>query len=85
MVRLKSGIMFRASRAHSLTFSQKTFNKLVAKLRWIVEQGFGTPKRLFRGARARYMTRVMVEAQLNFKGVATNLLKAANLIELAGA
>lgn len=73
------------SRRHLLTFWQKTFNKLVAKRHWIVEQGFGTLKRLFRGPRSRYMTRGKVEAELTFRGTAMNLLKAANRIELAGA
>ncbi len=73
------------SRRHLLTFWQKTFNKLVAKRHWIVEQGFGTLKRLFRGPRSRYMTRGKVEAELTFRGTAMNLLKAANRIKLAGA
>jgi len=46
----RSGIMFRAARDHPLGPWRKFFNRLVSKLRWIVEQCFGTFKRLFDGA-----------------------------------
>jgi IS5 family transposase len=79
---LKSGIMFRAARGHPLSHWQKQFNRLVSKARWIIEQAFGTLKRKFHAARARYLTREKVEAQMTFKATAMNLLKAASKIEL---
>ncbi|MBC6413136.1 MAG: transposase [Hyphomonadaceae bacterium] len=81
----KSGIMYRARRNHPLSARQKRFNRLVAKQRWVIEQSFGTLKRLFHGGRARYMTREKVEAEQTFKAVAMNLLKAANRINLVAA
>ena len=77
--------MFRAGRNHPPSAWQKKFNRLVAKQRWIIGQGFGTLKGLFHGGRARYITREKVEAELTFKAVAMNLLKAANRIDLVAA
>ncbi|MBC6402331.1 MAG: transposase [Hyphomonadaceae bacterium] len=42
-------IVFRARRNHPPSAWQKRFNRLVAKQRWIIEQGFGTLKGLFHG------------------------------------
>lgn len=77
--------MFRAARGRPLTFWQKQFNRLVSASRFVIEQVFGTLKRLFGAARARYLTREKVEAELTFKAVAMNLLKAANRVSLAAA
>ncbi|MBC6412828.1 MAG: transposase, partial [Hyphomonadaceae bacterium] len=38
--------MYRARRNHPLSARQKRFNRLVARQRWVIEQSFGTLKRL---------------------------------------
>ena len=82
---IQSGIMFRASRGHPLSRHRRRFNRLVSRRRWIVEQTFGTLKRLFGAARSRFMGRRAVEAELTLKSMALNLLKAANRIKLVAA
>ena len=46
--KFKDGIMHRAARNRPLTKRQKLINKLISKKRYIIEQGFGTLKRLFK-------------------------------------
>lgn len=79
---LKCGIMHRAARNHPLSSRQKAANRLIAKRRYRVEQFFGTLKRKFGFARARYLTTAKVNAQMLLKGVCANLLKAANKMQL---
>ena len=76
--KIKDGIMHKAARNRPLTKRQKLINKLISKKRYIIEQGFGTLKRLFRFSRASYMTRLKVEAQFWLKAICFNLLKASN-------
>jgi hypothetical protein len=66
-----------------IKFSQKLFNRLISKRRFIVEQGFGTLKRRFCFGRASYISRLKVEAQLRLKAICFNLLKAVNLVSFA--
>lgn len=74
--RIKSGLMYKASRGHELSDRQKKFNRLVSGIRYRVEQCFGTLKRRFRFTRASYLTEVKVEAQMTVKAISFNLLKA---------
>ena len=78
----KSGIMRKAARNRPLTDRQKRANQLISKKRYLVEQCFGTMKRLFGMARARYFGAHKVNAQVLLKGLCMNLLKAANKITL---
>jgi len=39
---LKDGIMEKAQRGHPLPKSSRTRNRIIGKLRYVVEQGFGT-------------------------------------------
>lgn len=80
---MRDGIMRKAVRGKALKFSEKLFNKLISKRRFIVEQGFGTLKRRFCFRRASYMSRLKIEAQFRFKAICFNLLKAINLVEFA--
>lgn len=80
--KLKSGIMHKATRNHPLTARQIQANKLISKRRYIIEQCFGTAKRLFGIARASYMSTIKVNAQIIMKSICMNLLKAANKILL---
>jgi IS5 family transposase len=75
---IKRGIMYTASKNKPLTHWQKTFNKLVSKVRYKVEQGFGTLKRRFKFTRASYFGIEKVYGQFLLKAMAFNLLKAVN-------
>jgi transposase, IS5 family len=77
---LRDGISYKASRGHPLKYSQRLFNKIVARRRFPIEQAFGTLKRKFRMARASYFTRVKVEAQLYWKAMCFNLNKALRIV-----
>lgn len=77
---IKDGLSHKATRANPLSFSQRLFNKVVAKRRFKVEQAFGTLKRKFRIGRASYLTREKVEAQMYFKATCFNLNKALRSI-----
>jgi IS5 family transposase len=75
---LKNGIMEKAKRNKPLSLWQKRFNRLISKVRYKVEQGFGTLKRRFGFARAAYRTKAKVQGQMVLKAMAFNLLKALN-------
>ncbi len=78
----RDGIMRKAARGRPLRASEKRFNRLISKRRFRVEQCFGTMKRLFGLARARYFGLAKTHAQLAMAAIAQNLLKAANKITL---
>jgi IS5 family transposase len=77
---LKGGIMHKAVRNKPLSSRQILANKLISKVRYRVEQFFGTLKRKFGMSRASYMGSDKVKAQMLMKGICANLLKAANKI-----
>jgi IS5 family transposase len=76
--KVKNGIMEKAKKNKPLSSCQKRFNRLISKVRYKVEQGFGTLKRKFKFDRASYQTTPKVHAQMVLKAVAFNLLKALN-------
>lgn len=78
--KIKSAIMYKAQRNTPLTKRQQQANKLISRSRYIVEQCFGTAKRLFNMARSSYFGTHKVNAQIILKGLCMNLLKAANKI-----
>ena len=78
----KDGIMHKAVRGHPLKPSQKRFNRLVSKVRFRIEQCFGTAKRLFNLHRARYFGIAKTHGQMTIAAIGQNLLKAANKISL---
>lgn len=78
--KIKSAIMHKAQKNKPLTARQKKANKLISRSRYIVEQCFGTAKRLFGMARASYLGTRKVNAQVILKSMCMNLLKAANKI-----
>jgi len=82
--KIKSAIMHRAYKNKPLSTRQKLANKLISKKRYIVEQCFGTAKRLFGMARASYFSTVKVNAQVMLKSICMNLKKAANKIFMDG-
>jgi len=82
--KIKSAIMHRAYKNKPLSTRQKLANKLISKKRYIVEQCFGTAKRLFRMGRASYFGTIKVNAQVMLKSICMNLRKAANKIFING-
>jgi IS5 family transposase len=74
---IKSAIMHTACRNKPLGYWQKVFNRLVSKVRFRIEQAFGTLKRRFSFTRARYLAKV--QRQCLLKSIAFNLLKAINM------
>jgi IS5 family transposase len=80
--KFKDGIMHKAQKNKPLTDRQKLANKLISKKRFIVEQGFGTLKRIFSFTKASYITISKVNAQFRLKAICFNLLKAINKVEI---
>lgn len=76
----KDGILHKAQKNKPLKDSQKKFNKLISKTRFVIEQCFGTLKRRFKYTKASYFTCVKVEAQFTFKAICMNINKALNKI-----
>lgn len=77
---LVDGIMFRAARGHPLTREAVARNRLISRLRFVVEQGFGTLKRRYRFKRARYIGCAKTELEFYLNAMAFNLKKAAAML-----
>jgi len=77
---IKTRIMYKAHKNQPLTQRQKNYNKAVSKIRYIVEQAFGTLKRKFNFAQTPYFTTEKTNAWAHLKATAFNMLKAANQI-----
>ena len=78
--KLKDGIMHRAARNKPLTSKQKKKNKLISKVRYVVEQSFGTMKRILHFSRSSYMGLDKTLAQTLRKLMCLNMIKAANKV-----
>lgn len=76
----KNGLMEKAKRNKPLSSWQKVFNRMISKVRYRIEQGFGTLKRRFKFSRAAYFTTFKVQGQMALKAIAFNLLKASNKV-----
>lgn len=79
---LNDGIMQKARRNRPLNPEQKARNGRLAKIRYVIEQSFGTLHRKFRDSRASYFGLKKVAAQSHFKAICLNLLKAGNRIRV---
>lgn len=79
---IKNGIMYKATFKKELKPREKLFNRIVSKSRYVVERTIGTLKNHFKCGRARYLGLIKVKAQLFFKAICHNLLKAINKVEL---
>jgi IS5 family transposase len=78
--KINNRILKKAVRNKPLTKRQKSRNILISKVRYKVEQCFGTMKRKFNFARASYFSTVKVNAQALLKAICFNALKAVNLM-----
>lgn len=79
---LKDGIMEKAYKGKPLSERQKQKNRLISTKRHIVEQGYGTIKRIFNFRRASYMGIEKVKAEAFRKATCFNLLKAVNKVKV---
>lgn len=69
-------IQHKGSRGHPVHPLLKAFTKKIGGIRFKVEQAFGTMKRKFHLARARYFGAAKVQAQMCWAAIGMNLLKA---------
>ena len=75
---IKNGLMEKAKQNNPLTYWQKVFNRMISKIRYKIEQGFGALKRKFRFTRASYFITSKVQGQMVLKAITFNFLKASN-------
>jgi len=80
--KLKDGLMEKAVKGKPLNARQKQKNRLISKRRHIVEQGYGTIKRLLKFRRASYIGVAKVQAEAWRKAICFNLLKAVNRVKV---
>jgi len=73
----KDGIMSKGQRNHPLSLRSKKRNKLISKVRYIIERCFGTLKRTYGLSRTRYLGQAKVGLELFLASIAFNLKKAA--------
>lgn len=59
--RIKNGLMEKAKGNRPLTHWQKVLNRMISRVRYRIEQGFGTLKRKFKFTRASYLTTLKVQ------------------------
>lgn len=78
---LKDGIMHKAVRGRPLHEQQKFMNREISKLRYIVEQTYGTLKRRFLFCRSTYIGIKKTLGQAYLKAMCLNLLKAVRKVE----
>lgn len=77
---LKDGIMRRKPKGREMPHWEKVRNRLLSKLRFVVERTFGTMKRTYGMSRARLVGLAKVETGAIAKSLAYNLRRAANRI-----
>ena len=77
---LHDGIMEKAARGRPLGDESKGRNRLISRIRYTVEQGFGTLKRRYRFDRARYLGGLKTEMEFYLAAMAFNIRKAAAML-----
>lgn len=77
---LKDRILKKAKRGKPLKESEKRFNKLVGKVRYKVERGFGSIKRWFCGGVARYRGMAKMHSQNLLEAMCHNLYRSPGII-----
>lgn len=78
--KLKNRILKKAKKNKPLTEREKTFNKLCGKIRYKVERTFGSIKRWFNGATARYKGIAKMHTQNIMEALAYNLYRCPAII-----
>jgi len=77
---LKNKILKKAKKNKPLSEREKTFNKLCGKIRYKVERTFGSIKRWFNGATARYRGITKMHTQNIMEAMCYNLYRCPALI-----
>lgn len=78
---IHDAIMHKNSRGKGLTETAKDLNRQISKVRYIVEQCFGTLKQRFSFQRSRYRTTAGVQTEFYWKAMCFNLLKAQRILQ----
>lgn len=76
---LVDGIMYKAAKNRPLSDAQRIVNRAVSACRGSVERAFGTLKKDYRMARARYLGAAKMGTQFLMDAIAFNLKKAARM------
>ena len=76
---LRDGIMRKKPKGKKMSRWNKLRNKAISKRRFVVERTFGTLKRVYGLARARYIGLEKVANEVNLKAITYNLIRAANI------
>ncbi|MCB2190540.1 MAG: transposase, partial [Deltaproteobacteria bacterium] len=66
-------IMYKAARGHPLSEAQRMVNKAISRMRGVVERAFGSMKKHYGLARAKYLGLAKVNMQLMLSVMAFNL------------
>jgi IS5 family transposase len=77
--KLRDGIMRKKPKGKTMSHWNKLRNKAISSRRFVVERTFGTLKRTYGLARARYIGLEKVASEVNLKAIAYNLTRAANV------
>ncbi len=77
--KLRGGIMHKKPKGKPMSYWNKVRNKAISKRRFVVERTFGTLKRIYGLARARYISLEKVANEVNLKAIAYHLTRAANV------
>jgi transposase, IS5 family len=78
--KLKNRLLKKAKKNKALTDTEKKFNKLCGKVRYKVERTFGSIKRWFNGATARYKGLAKMHTQNIMESMAYNLYRCPAII-----
>ena len=78
--KLKNHILHKAKKNKKLTKREIEFNKLISKTRYKVERTFGTIKKQFGGAIARYIGLDKMHTQHLMQAIAYNLYRSPGII-----
>lgn len=79
-LKLKNHILKKAKRNQPLTKWEKKFNKMIGQTRYKVERTFGSIKRWFSGATARYRGLEKMHAQNLMEAMCYNLYRAPGIV-----
>jgi IS5 family transposase len=77
---IKDRILRKAARNHPLSEADTRHNRKISARRFVVEQQFGTKKRIFGFFRTRYFGTARVLGQALLKAICCNLLKASRML-----
>ena len=77
--KLRDGIMRKKPKGKQMSHWNKLRNRAISKRRFVVERTFGTLKRSYGLARARYIGLEKLASEVNLKAIAYNLTRAVNV------